>query len=75
MCIIPHPICAQNGRTAFNQTEGNSAASGTQIRTIEACCTPANYVGALNIIFSDNSRKKVRHTEQQMALTSRAQPD
>ncbi|KAG2438085.1 hypothetical protein HXX76_005694 [Chlamydomonas incerta] len=48
-----------NGRTAYTQTEGNCAASGVQIRTIEACCTPANYVGALNVIFSDNSRKKV----------------
>eukprot|EP00198_Chlamydomonas_reinhardtii_P002206 XP_001691542.1 predicted protein [Chlamydomonas reinhardtii] len=48
-----------NGRTAFIQTEGNSAASGVQVRTIEVCCTPANYVGALNIIFSDNSRKKL----------------
>ncbi|KAG2450705.1 hypothetical protein HYH02_004543 [Chlamydomonas schloesseri] len=47
------------GRTAYNQIEGNSAGSGIQIRTIEACCTPANYVGALTIIFSDNSRKKM----------------
>ncbi|KAG2438084.1 hypothetical protein HXX76_005693 [Chlamydomonas incerta] len=48
-----------NGRTAYTQTKGNCAASGVQIRTIEACCTPANYVGALNVIFSDNSRKKM----------------
>ncbi|KAG2450704.1 hypothetical protein HYH02_004542 [Chlamydomonas schloesseri] len=47
------------GRTAYNQIEGNSAGSGIRIRTIEACCTPANYVGALTIIFSDNSRKKM----------------
>ena len=63
--------CKQNGRTAFIQTEGNSAASGVQVRTIEVCCTPANYVGALNIIFSDNSRKKVRLKRRGASQASR----